>query len=227
MKMVNGRTRRFADTLANLINYTGEQRDSLLIMDKGIAITRQNKFRNQRVIITVYVPVGKEIRIDRSLGWGDNVHFGGNWNDDEFNIDSEDEERGWESNKNYIMKADGLYSLDGEPADWDKREARNKVKIGKDGIEINDNGNRIRIDKNGVKVDESVDDYRYDNSQPVNALDSMKLKLEKEQERVKDSLEKVKENIDKQLEKISNNKNEPEALSSYNLQSYLLLVHID
>ncbi len=227
LKMVNGRTRRFADTLANLINYTGEQRDSLLVMDKGIAITRQNKFRNQRVIITVYVPVGKEIRIDKSLGWGDNVYFGGNWNDDEFNIDTDDEERGWKSNKNYIMKADGLYSLDGEPANWDKRQRNNKVKIGKDGIEINDNGNRIRIDKNGVKIDDSADDYRYDNSQPANALDSMKLKLEREQERIKDSLEKVKENIEKQLEKIGNNKSEPEALSSYNLQSYLLLVHID
>ena len=227
LKMANGRTRRFADTLANLISYTGEQRDSTLVMDKGIAITRENKFRNQRVIITVYVPVGKEIRIDKSLGWGDNVYFGGNWNDDEYNIDSEEEERGWESNKNYIMKADGLYSLDGEPANWDKRQEKNKVKIGKDGIEINDNGNRIRIDKNGVKINEAGDGYRYDNSQPINVLDSMKLKLEKEQKRVKDSLEKVKENIDKQLEKLSSNKNEPEALSRYNLQSYLLLVNID
>jgi phage shock protein PspC (stress-responsive transcriptional regulator) len=227
LKMVNGRTKRFADTLANLINYGGEQKDSLLVMDKGIAITRQNKFRNQRVIITVYVPVGKEIRIDRSLGWGDNVHFGGMWNDDEFNIDSEQEERGWESNKNYIMKADGLYTLDGDPADGAKWKEKNKVKIGKEGIEINSDGSKINIDKNGINID-TKDGYRYDNKQGINAIDSMKQKLDKEVQRTKDSLEKVKENIDKQLEKIEDKKgDEPQALSSYNIQSYLLLVNID
>jgi phage shock protein PspC (stress-responsive transcriptional regulator) len=226
LKMVNGRTRRFADTLANLMNYTGVQKDSLLVFDKGIAITRQNKFRNQRIIVTVYVPVGKQIRIDRSIGWGHNVHFGGMWNDDDYNIDSEDEERGWESNKSYIMNADGLYTLNGEPADGKKRGGKSKVRIGKDGIEIDDNGNRISIDKNGIQIDEAGDTYRYENNQATNALDSMKLKLLKEEKRTRDSLEKVKENIEKQLEKIENNKNEPEALSSYPLQSYLLLVNI-
>jgi hypothetical protein len=58
-------------------------------------------------------------------------------------------------------------------------------------------------------------------------LDSMKLKLEKEQKRTRDSLENVKEKIEKQLEKIDDNKGETGALSSYPLQSYLLLVHID
>lgn len=233
VKMVNGRTTRAANTLAGMIEYKGEQRDSLLVMDKGIAITKQNKFRNQRVIVTVYVPVGKQIRIDRSIGWGHNVHFGGNWNDDDFNLDIEDEERGWESNETYTMKSDGLYRADGEPADSDKRRERrekNKVKIGKDGIEINDNGDNIKIDKNGVRINEGQDTYRYDNSQPT-AIDSMKIKLEKEQKRVKDSLEKAKENIDKQLEKIDaknvkNDNAEVERLSSYQLQSYILLVNI-
>ena len=226
LKMVNGRTTRQANTTANYISYGGQQRDSLLILDKGIAITKQNKFRNQRVIVTIYVPVGKQVRIDRSIGWGHNVHFGGPWNDDDFNIDSDEEERGWQSNVNYVMKADGLYTTDGEPADRNKYEEKNKVKIGKDGIEIDDNGNRISIDKNGVRIDESSDGYRYNNSQPSTALDSMKLKLEKEQKRTKDSLEKVKESIEKQLEKIDVNKNEPEAMSSYKLQSYLILVNI-
>ena len=229
VKMVNARTTRAANTLASMIDYKGEQRDSLLIMDKGIAITKQNKFRNQRVILTVYVPVGKQIRIDRSIGWGHNVHFGGPWNDDDFNLDSEDEERGWETNETYTMKADGLYRADGEPANYDKRRD-NRIKIRKNGIEIHEDGDRIIIDKNGVKINDSGDGYRYDNTQP-NRLDSMKIKLEKERIRVKDSLQKVKENIDKQLEKIDV-KNvryedaETEALSSYQLQSYILLVNI-
>lgn len=227
LKMVNGPSTHAANALANLVNYGGEQLDSLLVLDRGIAITRQNKFRNQRVIITVYVPVGKQIRIDRSIGWGDNVHFGGNWNDDDYNIDNDNEERGWQSDVTYVMKANGLYTIDGEPADRDKNQSKNKVKIGKDGIEINDDDDRISIDKNGVRVEESKDgdDYRYD--RPANALDSMKLKVEKEQKRVKDSLEKVRENINKQLEKIDDTKDQTGALSTYPLQSYLLLVHID
>jgi hypothetical protein len=124
VKMGSRPHRHAADTLANNISYTGEQRDSLLVMDRGIAITKKNKFRNQRVILTVYVPVGKQIRIDKSIGWGDNVHFGGHWNDDEFFFDSEEEERGWESNVDYVMKADGLYTLSGEPADAGKHPTR-------------------------------------------------------------------------------------------------------
>jgi len=229
VKMVNARTTRAANALASLIDYKGEQKDSLLIMDKGIAITKQNKFRNQRVILTVYVPVGKQIRIDRSIGWGHNVHFGGPWNDDDFNLDTEDEERGWESNETYTMKADGLYRADGEPANDEKRR-KNRIKIGKDGIEINEDGDRIIIDKNGVKMNDREDGYRYDTTQP-NGLDSMKIKLEKEQRRVKDSLQKAKENIDKQLEKIDVKNvryegTEAEALSTYQLQSYILLVNI-
>jgi phage shock protein PspC (stress-responsive transcriptional regulator) len=152
VKMANGQTVHAANTQASLIRYSGEQRVSMFILDKGIAITKQNKFRNQRVIVTVYVPVGKKIRIDRSVGSGDNVHFGG-WNYDEYNFDYDAEERGWETNVDYMMKADGLYTLEGDPADHDKHPTKNKVRIGKDGIEINEDGNRISIDKNGVRVE--------------------------------------------------------------------------
>ena len=210
-------------------SFSVEQKDSLLILDKGIAITRQNKFRNQRVIITVYVPVGKQIRIDRSVGWGNDVHFDGPWNEGDLNVDVDDEERGWNVNMDYIMKADGLYTLDGQPADNDesRHPGRTKVKIGKNGIEINDDGDRVTIDKNGVNVTESKDGYRYDNRQPLtNALDSLKIKLENEKQRTKDSLQKIKDNIEKQLDKIDgakeNTRNEPEAISQ--LQSYNLLV---
>ncbi|MEJ7589308.1 MAG: PspC domain-containing protein [Ferruginibacter sp.] len=227
VKMVNGRNRHAADTLANNMIYSGEQKDSLLILDKGIAITKKNKFRNQRVIVTVYVPVGKQIRIDKSVGWRDNVHFGGPWDDNDFDLSAVDEERGWESNVNYVMKADGLYTLDGDPADSDNRPSKSKIKINKDGIEINDEDDNIRIDKNGIKVNESKDGYRYDNSVPAKAMDSIKIKLNTDQNNTRDSLEKVKERIEKQLENIDNNKGETGALSSYPLQSYLLLVQID
>ncbi len=232
LKMANGRTRRYADTLANLIDFNAEQRDSLLILDKGIAITKENKFRNQRVIITVYVPVGKQVRVDKSVGWGHNVSFGG-WDNDDVHLDIDEEERGWDVDVDYIMKADGLYTLDGRAADDDdnNRSNRSRVKVSRDGIEVNDDGDQIIIDRNGVKVNESPDGYRYDNNdQPNTTLDSIRLRTEVEKQRIKDSLRKVKESIDKQIDKIDDSRQntrntDPEPISQ--LQSYSLLVNID
>jgi hypothetical protein len=215
LKVANGRTKRFADTLANLIQFNVEQKDSLLVVDKGIAINRKDKFRNQRIVLNVYVPVGKQIKIDKSVGWGNNnVRFDGPWNEGDYFIDRDDEEGGWQSDVDYIMKADGLYTLDGRRAeDWDN-DHETKVKIGPNGVEINDHGDKIKIDKNGIKLKDgsSGDGYRYNSDEPINKIDSMKSKLEKEQQRVKDSLEKVKQNVEKQLEKISDpNTNKTEA----------------
>ena len=57
LKMANGNTRRYADTLASMIQFNVVQQDSILLLDRGIPITRKDKFRNQHIILTVYVPV--------------------------------------------------------------------------------------------------------------------------------------------------------------------------
>ncbi len=231
LKIANGRTKRFADTLANLIQFNVEQKDSLLIVDKGIALNRKDKFRNQRVVLNVYVPVGKQIRIDKSVGWGNNnVRFDGPWNEGDYFIDRDDEERGWESNVDYIMKADGLYTLDGRRAEDYDNDREPKVKIGPEGIEINDNGDKIKIDKNGIKIKEgsSGDSYRYNSDEPINKIDSMKLKLENEQQRVKDSLEKIKQNVEKQLEKIDDKKvNDAEASVVYPAPLFISFLNLE
>jgi phage shock protein PspC (stress-responsive transcriptional regulator) len=107
MKLVRGSKKRYADTLASMMNYNVVQNDSLLVVDKGIAITRQDKFRNQRIILTIYVPVGKQIKVNRNVGWGNDIHFDGPFNND-WDIDFDDVEDGWDSNVDYIMQEDGL-----------------------------------------------------------------------------------------------------------------------
>ena len=72
---------------------------------------------------------------------------------------------------------------------------------------------KINIDENGVKID---DNYRYDHNNTIDKIDSLKNKLEKDQQRIKDSLEKVKQNIEKQLEKIGINKSNDAGNLSYN-----------
>ena len=198
IKTATGNSRTIAESNASKIEYSGVQKDSVLLMYKGIGINKTDKFRNQRVVLTIYVPVGKKIKIDKSISWFNNVHFGSNWDNNDW-YDSDDTYDDWKTGHEYVMKADGhLYSLSGAPTG---KDGRTKVTINKNGIEV------ITNDNNGN------DNYRYNSEEPMNKLDSMKVKLEKEQQKIKDSLQKAKEKIEKQLEKIGDN-TEPVPLSS-------------
>ncbi len=205
IKMATGRSRTIAENNASAIQYSGVQKDSILYLDKGIAVNKTDKFRNQRVILTIYVPVGKKIKIDKSVSWFNNVHIGRDWNNDDWIYDSDDESHDWKTGVEYIMKADGrLYDVYGKPS---SRSTRTRVNINSKGVEV-------------ITDDNSDDNYRYDGAQPMDKTDSLTMKREKERQQLRDSLErenkkidKVKENIEKQLEKIGDN-NEPTPLSS-------------
>jgi len=221
IKMANGRSRRTADTLASLISYNARQQDSLLVFDKGISINKRDKFRNQRVIVTVYVPVGKQIRIDRSLGWGHNIHIGPGQHEDDWDIDWEEDEKSWRENTDYIMKADGLYTLDGKPAtEWKD----DHIKWDKNGIEIIDDGKRIKIDDNGFRVERDSGDMNTSDGRILNKIDSMMQNLKETKQRIRDSIKKSIEDFRKPSP-ISVNKN----TQGYNLNpgSYQLPIFID
>jgi phage shock protein PspC (stress-responsive transcriptional regulator) len=213
IKMANGNSRRAADTLARLIKFNVTQKDSLLQLDKGIAITKDNKFRNQRVIITVYVPVGKQIRVGNNVGWGHNIHFDGPWNNNDFDIDIENEERGWEENVTYVMRENGLYTLSGKPADEWKNGDENKSND-----DSEDNADTI-------KMNNAVDGYRYNGS--AEKIDSLKVDLKKMQQLYKDSLLKEQSEIKKKqdenkkkLESLNVTKRESDTTGGTLLQSY-------
>jgi phage shock protein PspC (stress-responsive transcriptional regulator) len=187
IKMANGSNRRNADTLARLIQFNVAQKDSLLVVDKGIAITKADKFRNQRVIITVYVPVGKQIRVNNNIGWGHNIHFNGPWNNNDFDIDIDDEERGWDENVDYVMKANGLYTLTGKPADeW------------KNGDKTKPDDNAGDDEEDSTKMINKGGTYRYNGG--AEKIDSLKVDLQKAQQQYKDSLLKEQNDIKKKLE---------------------------
>jgi len=188
IKMAVGRSRNIAENNAAAIQYSGVQKDSVLFLDKGIAINKTDKFRNQHVLLTVYVPVGKKIKIDKSIGWYSNVNIGNDRNDDWYYDNDNDND--WSSGIEYTMKADGkLYSADGEPS---KSNGRTRITIDRNGVEVITNENN-----NG-----NTDNYRYNSTDPVNKIDSLKIKLEKEKQYIKDSLQKVKDKIEQQLNNI-------------------------
>ena len=214
MRMACGQNRRTADTLARLIQFNTFQKDSLIILDRGIAINKTDKFRNQQIVLTVYVPVGKQIRIDKSTGWGHDVHFGIN-NNNNIDVDIDDEERGWDQNVNYVMRANGLYTLNGKPADDWKNRNRN---------DENDNEEENNINEPKKSTTDGKG-YRYNNSTPK--IDSLKMNLQKEQQQYKDSLLKEQNEIKRKqeenqqkLEKINVITQVPETNDSHILQSY-------
>ncbi len=203
IKTATGSSRNIAEANAAKIQYSGVQKDSILQMDKGIGINKTDKFRNQRVVMTIYVPAGKRIKIDKSVSWFNDVHFGNNWDSEDWYYDSENDAQHWKSGVEYKMGADGkLYTLKGILAGDEDENGNGRT--------------RVNINKNGIEVitnDNNDDNYRYNNGEPVNKIDSLKVKLETEKQRIKDSLEKAKQKIEKQLEKIGDN-TQPAASSS-------------
>ncbi len=211
IKTASGRTRTEAESLASMIQFNGAQKDSILQLDKGIAVNKIDKFRNQRIVLTIYVPVGKHIKIDRSVAWFNNVnmHFGIPWDENsDWDFESNDEAHGWVSNTEYEMKADGrLYTLDGREAGTPRHT-------------------RIRMNSNDFTVPNNPDNYRYENGQPMNKIDSMKQKLDMEKQRIKDSIRKSIEKSSKELEKLGSNdddnddNDESTTLNTYRLPGY-------
>ncbi|MBS1496630.1 MAG: PspC domain-containing protein [Bacteroidetes bacterium] len=220
MKLACGRNRRSADTTASLIRFNTQQRDSLLIVDKGIPINRHDKFRNQRIILTVYVPVGKQIRIDKSIG-RENY---GLW-DDDLDIEFDGLEHGWDEGVDYVMKKDGLYSLDDKPADtWKNKETNHSKTIIKD-----KNGNTVIINSGDESDgDNTNENYRYNNdNNTTTIIDSLKNKIKIETKRAKDSLENEKNKIENQLKKIDSKEPEPTAMNSNTFTTYNPMLLMD
>ncbi|MDB5198488.1 MAG: PspC protein [Chitinophagaceae bacterium] len=191
-KFVNGRTRHDADTLAALMNYNIEQKDSTLFIPRGMSITQQDKFRNQHIVITIAVPVGKRIKINRRINSGNWERFQFPWTEDGDYYDWETESYPWYNHQEeeLIMKEDGLYTLDGKKTseDWGHRRTIYK--------QIGPNKIKVTVDDDGDD-DSTAPGYRYEKT-----IDSIKIIKEKEVKKVKDSLQKKKEELEKKLEKL-------------------------
>lgn len=227
LKYACGKKVSYADSLASLINFNIQQKDSSLILDRGVMVNTKDKFRNQRVIVTIYVPVGKKIRVQNNIGWLNQIQFNGLG----FQTSSYDDlvfeniEQGWETGVWYTMTKDGLYTLNGKPASNYKK---NGVKINDDGIDVKSGKQRIRINDNGILIDENNvgdnnDDesgtYRYDEKATTTKFDSMRLEIKKQEKKYKDSLEEAKKKISASLNHYNDN-------NKYNVKPSNLLVGI-
>lgn len=214
VKLARGSNKRNADKLAEKIEVNIYQQDSLLIMDRGIPINRTDKFRNQKIVLTIYVPVGNNVRIDKSIGWANNVGFSGPWGEN-WDIDFDDVESGWDVDKDYIMRADGLYDLNGVRAAngrnsrnrWESQRRAQDRDENNDENESPENSSPERREQNIIVLpDSNKNQHSTPQKQEVNKL--------------KDSLEKERQKIDRQLHTLGSVSNEPRPVILYSLAGY-------
>lgn len=186
VKLSNGKTIQEANNLASRINFDLTQQDSLVYLDRGIAINKKDKFRNQHIIMTIAVPVGKRIKITNK-GWSQtNVRINGRGmrtetfdrftddNDwyDEWNEPWDNESFSYERGVEYKMTETGLEKLkrdnDAEESyddndDPDKMEQRlEELKREREALENNLERSREDKLKELEKIDKALDQQKKD-----------------------------------------------------------------
>ncbi|HEV2483777.1 MAG TPA: PspC domain-containing protein [Puia sp.] len=167
VKISRGSSGASARELASNIRFRVDQQDSLLNLPQGFAIARGDKFRNQRVLVQIAVPVGKRIQIGssvedykwfsinpgrRHIHWDDGDHdedWSATWDDDISDANSYP----WTANVEYRMTATGLVRTDKKGGSYDE----NKNYKSED---------RSRKDKDD---DDNDDDPGYKSSKPAPA----------------------------------------------------------
>ena len=143
VKLSNGKTVANANQLANNINFSLSQQDSVLYLDKGIGINKHDKFRNQHLIMTLAVPIGKRIKLTNK-GWSqtnlringtsirtgtiDRISSDENWYD-EWNEQWDNESFQYEKGVEYKMTATGLEKLRRDDIEEDQLQ-EDKMKDG-------------------------------------------------------------------------------------------------
>lgn len=136
---------------ASQIDFDIVQRDSLLTLPRGFAVTRDQKYRGQHVLVKIDVPIGKRIYIDRSIGDYEyfEVRFNNNrrryWRDEYYDWDHDRLQTGVE----YVMTQDGPKRV--EDLDPDELAKGNFV-------------SRERRRRNDDRRNENSRDYRYDST---------------------------------------------------------------
>ena len=181
----NGKNRATANYNAQKIKYSIYQKDSQLILDKGICITKEDKFRHQKVIIIIAVPTGKRIRIARAHknenAYQDYYHGEYN-NNDAYKYN--ETFFPYHTNTEYIMTAEGLQQIN---------SGKKKYRHFDDENDDNDYDY-----ENNTQLDAPSEPIAPPNppSAPNPPTDNTKKSINNMQETKQDKMEHVKKNID-------------------------------
>ncbi|HEX6181025.1 MAG TPA: hypothetical protein VFZ47_07235, partial [Chitinophagaceae bacterium] len=171
-----GRNNDAAIQLAEKIQFGATQADSIITFPKGFGISRDDKFRNQRVELVFEVPVGKKIQFDERVYGYDwyVINFGGRGR--RFDYNDTWEYVHWSAGYEYIMTSTGRL----ERTDKPKKEDQDVSLEGNVDVKVDDSGVKIKA---RVKSDTDTrrSDYRYQpqtEQKPVEKKDSAQTQKE-------------------------------------------------
>lgn len=135
-----GSSTTIANELAAKVKFDLSQHDSTLLLPRGFGISKDDKFRNQRVKIVIEVPIGKRIQFDHSIDNFDWYTINVGRRGYRFDYDEDwDYAHGWRTRTEYIMTRDGLQRTDKSDKDDDN-------------VEIQVDTFKAHIESNGVKL---------------------------------------------------------------------------
>jgi phage shock protein PspC (stress-responsive transcriptional regulator) len=167
-KQANASTKKIAAGFANQINYNLQLTDSVVTIDNLFDVTNLTKWRNQKLSVKVYLPIGQKIFIDATVANllddidnvsntydGDMVNH--TWqmqtqglvcldklnNDD---VDTDDDDSDTTKDINMSVNKNGVY-INGKRVDDESNNNSNEKNININAQEVN-----LKIDGNGVSA---------------------------------------------------------------------------
>jgi hypothetical protein len=177
MKYSFGRNAEEAIHRADNFNYTVTSTDSILDLASGYSISRNDKFRGQKVQMVIQVPIGKKLRFDESvrdkLVPGSFKIRNGRRRSNIEVVFNDNNYFWWVPNVDYIMKDDGRL------------------------IKVSDYNSAV--DSN-VKDSNHNNDYRY-GKEPVKENDDIQRLLDEEKRKREESDRKIRQLEEKQRDK--------------------------
>ncbi|MCX6207526.1 MAG: PspC domain-containing protein [Bacteroidetes bacterium] len=162
------------------MNYGINQQDSTVWLDRGFSLQRGTKFRNQGVVVTIYIPIGKRIMIDHTVKRRLN-HFDVNNGRNDWDSDEDwNDNYGWDSDVEYKMTAGGLERADKKikvvdesqnDGDNSNQDALDNYKKSKDDLKKEYEKKQKEAEELKKELDKPIDStqYRYKKATAVNA----------------------------------------------------------
>jgi hypothetical protein len=150
------------------MNYGINQQDSTVWLDRGFSLQRGTKFRNQGVVVTIHIPVGKRILIDRTVQRRLN-HFDVNNGRNDWDSDEDwNDNYGWDSDVEYKMTAGGLErsdkkvkQVDESQNDNSQQEALDNYKKSKEDLKKEYEKKQKEAEELKKELDKPIDSTQY------------------------------------------------------------------
>ncbi|MDE3252249.1 MAG: PspC domain-containing protein [Bacteroidota bacterium] len=163
-KYSNGSDESSALSNVKQISYGINQQDSLIYLDRGFALQRGTKFRNQSVTVTLQIPVGKRIVIKSAVSRRLNsFHISTGRNDWDFDEDWNNDYEHWSSDVEYVMTVGGLERVDKKDvqSDDDENDAVEKYQKSKEELKREYEKKQKEAEDLKKELDKPLDTTKY------------------------------------------------------------------